>query len=67
MKFEEMNRTKEKTDRYQLRERREMDEIVHGVGLDDELRRGAEGDGGAEVGEAKRYRFAVIDVAWVSE
>ena len=44
-----------------------MDEIVKRVGLDDEFRRGAEGDGGGEVGEAKRYRFAVINVAWVSE
>lgn len=28
---------------------------------------GTKRDGGAEVGDAKRYRFAVIHIAWVSE
>lgn len=28
---------------------------------------GTKRDGGAEVGDAKRYRFAVIHIAWISE
>lgn len=52
---------------YQMREGFEMDEIVNGVGLDDELIGGLQPNGGPEVAEAEGDGAAVVNVAGVAQ
>lgn len=53
--------------KYQLRGGGEAEEVVSGVGLDDQILGGDEADGGEEVTEAKGDGAAVVDVAGVAQ